>query len=220
MNDSSSINSGATGEKEGCGTGNCCSPMNCDWGAITERAKAVLTDPTGVWSAIKADNKSIKEIYISYVIPLSVIGLLCSILGNIISGGSGLLSGIVAGIVLLVVSLALMLLTAHIYKFVAAYFQSSANETDTFKLIAYGGTASMIGKFLTILPVIAPLGILFGLYSLYTLYQGITPMTGISDKRLVYFIACLITSLVVGMVIMAVVTSILGIAAVGGGMML
>lgn len=191
--------------------------MSCDWGALSDRVKLVLTDPKGCWSAIKSENKSIKEIYMSYLIPLAGIGLLCTVLGNIIFGGGGLIAGIVGGIVSVALALGLLMVVAYIYKFVAGQFQSSASEVDTFKLVAYGATASYVGKFLGIIPVLAPLEILFSIYGVYILYQGITPMTGISEKRLPYFIACFVVTFVVMVVVTAVVLGALGFGKVGLG---
>lgn len=228
--DSSSNNAETSGQnksesKDCCGGGSCCSPMQCDWGAISARLKSVLTDPQNVWSGIKAEQKSIKEIYVSYLIPLAGIGALCGIIGPMLFGGtmlgmrSGFFSSLIFAVVSLVVTLGLLLVNAYVYKFIAPYFDGKTDETATFKLLAYGSTASFIGGFLQIFPPLALASILFSIYSLYTIYQGIPTMTGVTSKRLGYFVVCFIASIVVNFVVGGIVFGALGVGAMGTAVM-
>lgn len=222
MNDSTNSGSDSDNKTQDCcASGTCGSPMQCtDWKALSERAKAILVDPKGVWPTLKAENKSIKAIYISYVIPLMVLGSLCGLLGGMIfSGGSGLIASFVFAIVQLALGLGLLYVNSMIYKSLASVFGGSADETSSFKLVAYAGTAAMVGTFLSIVPPLAVLSLLFSLYSLYTIYQGIPVMTGVSERRLPYFISCIVVSIVASMAISLIVFSVLGIGAAGVKMM-
>ena len=199
--------------------GSCCSGGSCsaalaslDWQAIINQAKSILIDPVNCWAAIKEQQKPVKGIYLTYLIPLVVVGLVAQIIGQIIFGGSfGFIHGIAFAIVTGVLQLAMLFVGGYIFSKLASYFGGTVTIEDGFRLVAYSATASLVAGLLAIYPPIAILAILFSLYSLYTLYSGVPAMTGISEKQVPYFCASLVSYLVAGFIINLVVIAALGL---------
>jgi len=196
-----------------CSAGASCGGMTTqDWQGILAQVKAVLSDPVNCWTKIKEEQKSVKEIYLSYLIPLAVVGAVAQIIGNMFFGGAfGFIHGIAFTVVTSVISLALLFVGGYLFSTLATYFGGTVKQEDAFRLVAYSATASLVAGVLAIYPPLAVLGILFFLYNLYTLYSGIPAMTGIVEKRIPYFAAGLVSYLVAGFLINLVLIGILGL---------
>jgi hypothetical protein len=69
----------------------------------------------------------------------------------------------------------------------------------------------LVAGLLAVFPPIGILAVLFSIYSLYTMYSGVPTMTGISEKRIPYFCAALVSYFVAGFVINLVVIAALGL---------
>ncbi len=68
----------------------------------------------------------------------------------------------------------------------------------------------MIGAFLSVLPSIAIIGSLIGLYSIYVWYLGLTPVKKTpDDKKVVYMIVSIVVYIVVMIIIGAVMNIVL-----------
>ena len=159
-----------------------------DFAAIMARAKAVLTDPKGIWAQIKSEATTIKELYLGYVLVLAAIPPLSEFIGGALFGRSilgfswrpPLMGSLTFAISTYIFSLIGLYIGAQVISRLAPMFGGNTTLIDSLKLLAYGSTASYVGGIVSLLPMtgIASIVLLcFALYGLYTLYQGITPMT-------------------------------------------
>lgn len=183
---------------------------------IIERAKEVLTDPKNVWTKIKSETTSIKEIYIGYIGVLLALGAVVNFVNDVVIGHTffgvtvrnGFFSGLILAVLMLAVQLASIFIVANVLVKLAPKFEGSTTLDNAFKLVAYGMTASAIGNILMILPVpmISIVALVLGIYGLYTVFNGITPMTGVPEARRIPFI---IVSFVISAIIMFILNMVL-----------
>ena len=204
--------------------GSCCSGGSCtaesliatvttlDWQGILNQVKDILVDPVNCWGKIKEQQKPVKEIYLTYLVPLTIVGVVAQVIGNAVFGGTfGFIHGIAFAIVTSVLQLALLFVGGYIFSKLATYFEATVTHEDGFRLVAYSTTASLVAGLLAVFPPIGILALLFSLYSLYTLYSGVPTMTGITQKRLPYFCAAMVCYFIAGFVINLVVIAALGL---------
>jgi len=183
-----------------------------DFNAIIEKARFVLTDPKGCWGKIKAEQTDIKGVYVPYVVVLSAIPVVCGFIGMMVFGILGFRPSFIGQLVSSILQYGLgfvgIFIGAHIFKFLAPKFGGNDDLLSAIKLLAYAYTASWVGGALGIFPPLLILGLLFALYSLYTLYQGITPMLGVPESSRIPFFA---VSIIVGIVLTFLIAMIVGI---------
>ncbi|MBK9937351.1 MAG: YIP1 family protein [Chitinophagaceae bacterium] len=80
----------------------------------------------------------------------------------------------------------------------------------SFQLAAYSYTAGWVGGIFNILPSLAIIGSLIGLYGLYLLYLGLPKLKKTPQDQVTgYFIASLVAMIVASFVIGLILTSIL-----------
>lgn len=202
-------------EAQDMNTGNSGSASTCksiDFQSIVTRAKNVLFNPVGVWSSIKNEPGTIKDIYINYAIIMAAIPAICSTIGMSVIGVFGFRIGFFAALinnlVSLGVSLASLYVAAVIIQFLASKFSGSATMVDAFKLITYSMTAAWISGFLALIPALSILGFLFAIYGLYTYYQGITPMVAVPQEKRLPFFAVTIVAIFASMIVLGLVGGI------------
>ena len=87
---------------------------------------------------------------------------------------------------------------AFVIDALAPSFGSEKNMGRSIQLVAYSFTPIWVGGLLAILPAIAVVGTLLGLYGLYLLYLGIPKLKKTpEDKQIGYFVVSLIVIIVV-----------------------
>ena len=192
---------------------------------IFDRAKAILLTPKSEWEKIAAETTPVRDIFLRYVMPLAAIGPLARLLREQLFGYGaagfhlkpGLVWSLSSAVVSYALGLAAVVVAALIADFLAPKFEGKASRDNAFKLIAYGGTAAWVAQIFWLLPWLGFFAIL-GLYSLYLLYTGISPMMKVpQDKQPVYAIATIVASAI----LMALAAPIAGriVGAPGGGSM-
>jgi len=188
---------------------------------IVARAKAILTTPNTEWPVIEAEPSSVESIYKDYVIYLAAIPAIATFIGTSLIGVSmpvlgtvrvHLVSGVIGAIVSYGLQLAAVYVLAYVTDFLTANFNGQKNFLNAFKLAAYSMTAAWLGGVFAILPVLAIIGVIAGLYSLYLFYVGLPVlMKSPPDKSLVYTAAVLLAGIVVNVVIGLIVRLVLGV---------
>ncbi len=194
-------------------------------GGLIGRAKAILLTPNPEWDVIKSEPATIKGIYTGYVIPLAAISPICGLIGGLLIGRSilgvtyhtPLIFGIVGAVVSYVLGLAMVYVMSLIIDGLAPTFLGTKDKVQAFKVAAYSMTAAWICGVLMLLPMLAPLAILGSLYGLYLLYLGLPKlMQAPEDKALAYTAVTLVCAIVLSVVIGVVITSMSGLATLGG----
>ena len=183
---------------------------------LQARVRNVLTQPKAEWGVIAAEPTDIPTLYKEYIAILSAIPPLAGFIGMVLVGVTvpvlgtvrvGFAHGLATAIVQYVLGLIAVYVTALVVDKLAPTFQSQPNLVQALKLVAYAWTAGWVVGIVAIVPALAPLMILGGLYGIYLFYLGVTPlMKTPADKVIPY----MVVSAVVVFIVMFVVGRVAG----------
>lgn len=185
---------------------------------LIERAKNILLKPLEEWPRIEAEPSTIQEILLRYVLPLAAIGPVASFIGSQVFGYGALgfsyrpslLSSLSSAIVTYVLSVIGIFVLSLIADFLAPKFGGTSNRLSAFKLVAYSWTAGLLAGVFGIIPSLAFLAIL-GLYSVYLLYTGATPLMKVpQDKAVAYTAVTIVCAVLIYIVVGAVGRTVVG----------
>lgn len=185
---------------------------------LIDRIKNVLITPKTEWEVIAGEDQSLSSLITSYVLPLALVGAACTFIGyGFIGSGYGIFRmfglewGIKLAVIQIISALAGVILTAFVVDMLAPTFGSEKNLNKSAQLVAYSYTASLIGFFFSIIPSIAFIGSLLGLYGIYLMYLGLGPIKKTpEDKKIVYLVVTIIILIVAYSIIGFILGSILG----------
>ncbi|NCB08372.1 MAG: DUF1282 domain-containing protein [Bacteroidia bacterium] len=189
---------------------------------LINRAKNIILQPKTTWEEIKNEETTIQGLLISYVLPLALISAVASFIGYGFIGARVPFAGRIHsmewglnqalnGFLTLFLGI---LISGWVISWLAPKFDTTLSFNDAVKLVAYSYTPAMLGGIFSIIPSLAVLGILTGLYSLYVLYTGFEPITKVSrEKTTNYFIISL--AVIIGVYI--VLGIVLGLILVSAG---
>ena len=180
---------------------------------LVERAKNIITTPKTEWEAIANEEPKIQEILLGYVLPLALIPTIALIVGWGVVGILGFTSftyGIALGLVQLINAFLSVLIAGFVIDALSTSFGSTKNMGKAVQLVAYSMTPIWVFGILNILPAIGWLSYLLGLYALFLIYLGLTPlMKTPEDKKVVYMIVSVVILAVVYWIITLIFTSLL-----------
>ncbi|MEY4878875.1 MAG: hypothetical protein RJB62_344 [Pseudomonadota bacterium] len=169
------------------------------------RVRRLLVSPVTEWDAIDGEPANMGDIYKGYVIPLVVFAAVCSGIGGLWLG-AGILLTIRSIILSVILGLAGVYLIALIIDGLATTFGAQKNFGQAFKVAAYAPTAGWVASVFNIIPFLAIIGLIAGLYSLYLMYLGLPKlMRSPADKAVMYtvtVIACVFVVAVVAVVLL------------------
>ncbi len=189
---------------------------------IVERIRNILVQPKQEWNRINEETPDTKSIFLGYVLPLSLIPAVATVIGWGLIGRTyrewaGLVSslrswdyGLSQGVISIITSVLAVFLAAIVIDILATSFKSEKNFARSFQLVAYSWTPVWIGGILNIIPALSFLGTLLGIYALVLLYFGIglikkTP----EESKVGYFVISLLVMIVANFIIMLIVESII-----------
>ncbi len=187
--------------------------------SLVDRAKNIITSPKSEWEVVASESADMGGVLTGYVLPMAAIPAVASIIGALIFSGS-IMAGIATAIMTYVVSIIAVLLTAFVVNILADSFNSEKDMGRATQLVAYSYTPMWIGGVLNIIPFLAPIGILFGLYGLYLLYLGLphtmkTPQEKVVIYLIVTIVVLFVIYMVLGLVIGGILAAIFGAAILG-----
>ena len=182
---------------------------------LIERAKAIILNPSETWPVIATEQTTPGDLITRYALPLAAIGPIATFIGGQIFGISlflvtvhpSLMSGLTMALTSFVTSLVAVVIVALAADFFAPKFGGEANRTNAFKLVVYAMTPGWVAGILGIIPALAMLSILAGLYGIFLLYQGSTPLMKVPRDKAPVFTAAVVVSAIVLSFIAAAVTS-------------
>jgi hypothetical protein len=161
---------------------------------------------------VAEEEPNIQQILLGYVLPLALIPTVATIIGWGVIGMFGFKSftyGIAMGLVQIIQAFLAVLLTGFVIDALAPSFGSQKNMGRAVQLVAYSMTPIWIAGILNIFPALGWLASLIGLYGLFLMYLGLTPLMKTSeDKKVVYLVVSIIILIVVYFVIAAILTTI------------
>lgn len=181
---------------------------------LVARAKNIVTAPKTEWSVIASEATSPGTLFSGYVAPLAAIPPVATIIGNLLFGramtfGESVAVGIIGFVIALVGVWVLGLIASKI----APSFGGKDDLTQGLKLVGYAYTAAWVAGIFNLVPALAILAIIGGIYSLYLLYTGGSVMMSVPRDRsgsytvVVILVAIglyIVIGIVVGVVIAAV----------------
>lgn len=183
--------------------------------ALKDRVKRILTDPKSEWPVIEAEATTTEKLYSSYIVPLAAIPAIASFIGMSIIGVGGfyrvgIVSGIIGAIVSFVLTLVGVYVAALIVNKLAPTFDSTPNDMQALKLVAYAYTAAWVAGIFNIIPLLGGLLALIGaLYSIYLFYIGLpimmkTPAAKVIPYMVISAVVIIAISIVMGMIAFAI----------------
>ena len=194
--------------------------------AIQARVTKILTDPKGEWAVIEAEPTTTDKLYKGYIVPLAAIPAIAHFIGASFIGITTPFLGttrtpIVSGLILLCVSYVLTLAMVYVFALIvnklAPTFNSTPNDMQALKLVAYSETPVWIAGVLSIVPVLGALGSLVGgLYAIYIFYLGLPVMMKTPQDKVIPY---MVVSAIVAIVLFVIVGTIAGLF-IGAGLML
>ena len=186
---------------------------------LVDRAKSMLMQPRTEWPKVAAETSQPMTVLTSYVIPLALIGPIATLIGMQIFGINVLFttvrptlgSSLTIAVTTFVMTLVGVFVLAFVANWLSPKFGGRDNFPSAFRLVAYAMTASWVGGIFGLVPALAIIGLLFGLYSLYLLYLGASPVMGVpEDKSLGYTAVTILAAIVLYIVVGAVTTAVGG----------
>ncbi|MDB5279483.1 MAG: hypothetical protein JWR61_4438 [Ferruginibacter sp.] len=181
---------------------------------LIERIKNMIATPKTEWQTINTQPETLPSVLSTYVLPLALAGAVAIFIGYSFIGMDygffrmrGMEWGIKMALLRFISALIVVILTTYILDALAPSFSSEKNIDKSAQLVAYSCTPAFAGTLLSIIPSLAWLGGVFGLYGFYLMYLGLgllkkTP----EDKKVIY----LVVTIVVMIILYALVGVVLG----------
>ncbi|MBA3478143.1 MAG: YIP1 family protein, partial [Lautropia sp.] len=186
---------------------------------LLARVKGILLAPSTEWPLIDQESHTVKDLYLSYLLPLAGIGALATLIGTMLFGYSagpvtvryGFGDAVGLALVGLVMSMVVVFVLGWIIDALAPTFKGQKNFLKAFAVAAFSMTGALVGSFASILPALGWLfGLLGGLYSIYLLYKGLPVlMKAPTDKAVGYTVVIVIASIVCNVILTALFASLL-----------
>jgi Yip1 domain len=186
---------------------------------VVERVQAILLKPKETWPVIAAEPSDAAAIYRRYLVILAAIPALAGFIGFTLIGVSGfgfryrlpITTGLVQLVVGYLLSLAMVYVLALIVNALAPTFGGTKDLVAALKLVAYASTASFVAGIFSLLPSLAFVGLLGGLYSIYLVYAGIALLMRCPpDKAGGYTTVVIICAILAGVVLVGVTSLFVG----------
>jgi hypothetical protein len=186
---------------------------------IVDRVKAIILTPKDEWPRIAGETASQGDILRRYVLPLAAIGPVASFIGSQVFGygllGFSYRPGLVWSLSNALISFVLAIVSVYVLAFIADFlapkFDGVANRANAFKLVAYGYTAGWVAGIFGLIPALVIFRIL-GLYSLYLIYTGATPMMKVPQQKAAgYTAVTILCAVVLAMLVTPITAAITGL---------
>ena len=196
--------------------------MGLDVPALQSRVTNILKDPKREWVVIEAEQTTTEQLYRRYIAPLAAIPAVCGFIGMTLVGVSVPFVGtyresipraFVSMVVTYVLSLVGVYVAALIVNKLAPTFDSRPDQVQALKIVAYAQTPSWIAGVLSLVPVLAPLGIVAALYAIYLFYLGLPVLMKTPQAKVIpYMVVCAVVGIVLWIVIATVSVAVTGVA--------
>lgn len=199
-----------------------------DTAGLVERAKAITLQPDATWPKIAAEQTSSGDILTRYALPLAAIGPIASFIGGQLFGITmlfatikpGLMGGLTMAVTSFVMSLIALVIMTFIADFLAPNFGGQSSRSQAFKLVAYSMTPGWVAAGLGIIPSLSLIAALIGLYGLFLLYKGATPVMKVPQEKAGVFTAvAVVCAIVVNIITGTVIGTVTGALGVGAASM-
>jgi hypothetical protein len=185
---------------------------------LIDRVKNIILTPPKEWDVIAAETPDTGKIIMGYVLPLAGAAAVAAFIGYGLIGtsyfGIHIAStnwGLYYALRILINAIVSVFVSAAVIDALAPSFGSEKNMGRSVQLVAYSYTAGWVGGILSILPMLALIGLLAGMgYGLYLLYVGMPKLKKTpADKLVGYYAVSLIVIIVVYFIVGLIMEKIL-----------
>lgn len=193
-------------------------------GGMVGRVQRILLKPKEEWPRIAAEPATAKETFVKWAVPLAAIPAVASFLGGQLFGygafgiryqpafGPALTSAVLQYAMALVG----VWVIALIIDWLAPNFGATRGKDAAMKVAAYSYTAGWVAGILMIVPSLAIIAGLAGLYGFYLLWLGLPiVMRAPADKATTYTAVTVAAAIVVYLIAGAIVGAVASSAAMG-----
>jgi hypothetical protein len=178
---------------------------------MIERIKSMILKPKDEWSRIDAEPMTPRGILLGWAVPLAAIAPVAGAIGQLVFGipvpfvgtiRPGVATVVPTAITGYVLSILSFFIISAIINALAPSFGGVKNMTQAMKVAAYSMTATYVGGIFSLIPALAPIGMLLSLYGFYLLYLGLPQlMRTPQEKGVIYTIVTVVCVLVVSFVL-------------------
>jgi hypothetical protein len=170
---------------------------------LVSRVKGILVNPRQEWAAIDNEPLNVAQLVTGYIIPLAAIGPVASVIGWSLFGFGGLFRlsigyAVSFAITMFILSIVGVFVCAWVINMLAPTFGATQDMPQAIKVSAYSMTAAWVAAAFNIIPALALLAALGGIYSLYLLYLGLPMlMKAPADKAVGYTAVVVIVTIII-----------------------
>jgi hypothetical protein len=193
---------------------------------LQERVTRILKQPKIEWPVIESEPTDTATLYRSYIAPLAAIPAICGFIGMVVIGMSlpfvgRYRYGIAEALRVEIFQYVAQLIGCYVAAFVVAKlgptFASRNDQVQALKLVAYSMTPVWLAGVLNLVPVLSPLVIVAGLYSIYLFYLGVPILMKTPGEKVIpYMVVAVLVTFVIWFIIGAILGLAGGAARVGG----
>jgi len=166
---------------------------------LRDRARYIIFQPVRAWETIRKENRSVRTVQGSFLIPVLIMISLSAFVGSLIYNPSGLsiLFPVIRALKQFLCFYLTVLLSSLTLNEISLAFVQSKDYSFNFKLVTYSFTPLFITVIITrFLPDLALLNLL-SLYGAYIVYTGLNTIENISRRAFLrYFIVALLIVIV------------------------
>jgi len=195
---------------------------------LVDRVKSILLKPAETWNVIADEPATVGSLYTGYAMFLAAITPVAGFIGGQVFGHSffgvtyrpPFVGALVGAILQYVLALVGVYILALIVNALAPSFDGQKNQVQAVKVSVYAYTASWVAGIFGLVPALAPLALLGGLYSLYLLYLGLPRVMNAPQAKAMGYTAVTVISAIVITIIIGAIVAALGVGAItaaGGG---
>ena len=163
------------------------------------RIRYVITNPARAWKHIRDENRTVKTVILSYLLPLISVVSLAAFAGTLIYTHSRLsiLFPIIISVKLFLSLYLTILLSAWVINEISVAYRQNKNYEFSFKLVSYAITPLIVIMVITrLFPLLMFLNIL-GFYGAFILWVGINTMEDITSNGAIRFFILALTSIII-----------------------
>ena len=179
---------------------------------LIERVKNILISPDAEWQVIAEEPGDVTTLFTRYVAILAAIPALAgfvggSIIGMTVSVGTfrvPILAGLINMVLGYVFSFVIVYAVALIVDVLAPSFRAERNFPAALKLSVYSFTPVWLAGIFILIPGLRFLTIL-GLYGLYLLWTGLTPLMKVPRDKSFFYALCVVAAAIIVTVALAIV---------------